>query len=226
MNIENEVFKKFIPNFDKLLRYGFKKKNNNFIFEKMFKDGEFRATVKISSDGTVTGNVFDIENDEEYLPLRLEGRQGAFVGDVRGAYIEILTDIRDKCFLENNFLTPQANSLAQKIYSKYGDKPVFMWEKYPTFGVFKNPDSDKWYFLVMNIERNKLGEKTKGYVEVANLKLDPKEILELVGEKGFYQAYHMNKKYWITIALDGTLTDERILELIEKSHAFTLKKKR
>ena len=34
----------------------------------------------------------------------------------------------------------------------------------------------------------------------------------------------MNKKYWITVILDETLSDKEIMELIEESHSFTVKK--
>ena len=50
-----------------------------------------------------------------------------------------------------------------------------------------------------------------------NVKLDKDEITELLKTRGFYPAYHMNKKNWITILLDDTISDEVIMCLIEKS---------
>ena len=35
----------------------------------------------------------------------------------------------------------------------------------------------------------------------------------------------MNKRYWISVALDDTLSDEEVLELIERSWNLTTKKK-
>ena len=54
-----------------------------------------------------------------------------------------------------------------------------------------------------------------------NIKLLPEKITELLKRKGFYPAYHMNKKNWITIILDETLEDEEIMGYIRKSHQFT-----
>ncbi|MFR6967541.1 MmcQ/YjbR family DNA-binding protein, partial [Streptococcus pneumoniae] len=37
-------------------------------------------------------------------------------------------------------------------------------------------------------------------------------------------AFHMSKRYWISVSLDDTLSDEEVLELIEKSWNLTSKK--
>ena len=39
-------------------------------------------------------------------------------------------------------------------------------------------------------------------------------------------AYHMNKKHWISIILDGSMTEEEIGQLIEDSYALTAPKRR
>ena len=38
---------------------------------------------------------------------------------------------------------------------------------------------------------------------------------------GIYPAYHMNHKTWISVVLDETLPDEKILELIDTSYQLT-----
>lgn len=52
-----------------------------------------------------------------------------------------------------------------------------------------------------------------------NLKCDPEEAIEL---RETYEAvrpgYHMNKKHWNTILMDGTLPDKLILTWIDKSY--------
>ena len=39
-------------------------------------------------------------------------------------------------------------------------------------------------------------------------------------------AYHMNKRHWVSVVLDGSMTDEEILPLIRKSYDLTAKKLR
>ncbi|TVW09675.1 MmcQ/YjbR family DNA-binding protein, partial [Streptococcus pneumoniae] len=36
--------------------------------------------------------------------------------------------------------------------------------------------------------------------------------------------FHMSKRYWIRVTIDNTLSDQKVLELIEKSWNLTYKK--
>ena len=224
MSIEDEIFLKYSPNFEKLKKYGFKLFGRTYMTKEMFFDNDFMAEISVSSDGRIKGKVNDTENGEIYLPLRIKNQEGAFTGKVREAYVQLLTTIREKCFDKNYFVTSQANRIASLIYQKYGDNPVFMWEDYPTFGIYKNAETNKWYGLIMYISRTKLAENSEQFVEIINLKLDKDKIQELLKKDGFYPAYHMNKKLWITIALDGTISDSDILKYIYESYSYTVKK--
>ena len=55
--------------------------------------------------------------------------------------------------------------------------------------------------------------------ESINLKVDPEEALEL---RERYQAvqpgYHMNKKHWNTIVLDGSVPDKLLMRWIDRSY--------
>ena len=223
--MNEDIFIKFTPNFDKLLEYGFKKNKKDYSIQKNFMNNSFKAVITVSGSGKVSGTVYDLENDEEFLPLRIENQEGAFIGEVKSAYINILTDIREKCFTENYFASKQGNRITNLIYQKYKDKPLFLWDDSPDAGVFKNPESLKWYGIIMYIKRTRLGEPSEEMVEVMNIKLDKDKIPELHKCAGFYPAYHMNKKYWITMTLDETLSDEEIMKLIDESHSYTLKKR-
>ena len=225
MSIESEIFKRYTPDRKKLLSYGFSKNKSGLEVQKLIKDGEFKAFVQVSDKGEVSGRVYDAESDEEFLPLRVEDG-GAFVGAVREEYSKLLTEIRDNCFCENYFVAPQSNRLSEMIYEKFGDRPVFMWKEYPTFGVYKNQESGKWYGLIMYLQRSKLQSGLAGATDVLNVKIDKDKIPDLVKNNGYYPAYHMNKKYWITITLDETLSDNEIFSLIEESYSYTVPKSR
>lgn len=52
-----------------------------------------------------------------------------------------------------------------------------------------------------------------------NLKCDPETAAELREKyKEVTPGYHMNKKHWNTVAIDGTLTDKVILSWIDHSY--------
>ena len=74
----------------------------------------------------------------------------------------------------------------------------------------------------MKISWEKLDKAREGHVEVVNLKHD--QVANLLLEKGIYPAFHMNKRYWISLPLDDTLSDEQIVKLFESSWFLTSKK--
>ncbi|MBQ8063342.1 MAG: MmcQ/YjbR family DNA-binding protein [Clostridia bacterium] len=61
-------------------------------------------------------------------------------------------------------------------------------------------------------------------IEILNVKLDPVKIPLLEKADGFYPCYHMNRNHWITVALDGRVSDDYIMELIQESHALSIRK--
>ena len=74
----------------------------------------------------------------------------------------------------------------------------------------------------MRIPWDRLEKGREGQVEAVNLKHD--QVVDLLSQNGIYPAFHMNRRYWISVALDDTLSDEIVLELIEKSWNLTSKK--
>ena len=57
-----------------------------------------------------------------------------------------------------------------------------------------------------------------------NVKLDPVKIPVLEQADSFYPCYHMNRKHWITVALDGSVSDDYIMELLEESRTLSIRK--
>ena len=222
MTIEENIFKRAEVNEKALAGYGFRQSKGCWTLEVPFMNGDFKAVISVDGAGHISGDVFETATQDIFLPLRVESMDG-FASEVRNAYMEILKDIKEKCCHENVFIFPQTNRLADEIYKKYGDKPVFPWDDF-SGGVFKNPTNGKWYAIVMALNVQKVDKKLTGEVEVMNIKLDPEKIKELHKEKGFYPAYHMNKKNWISILLNDTVPDKVLFDLLDESHRFTIKK--
>ena len=224
MTIEEKIFKRAKIDFKKLSAFGFKKTDRKWIYCKSFMNGDFRAVVEIEANGNILGNVYETDSNDIYFPLRVESMEAGFAGLVRTEYQKILEEIKESCCQKDYFVLPQANRLAQIIYEKYGDNPVFPWEKFNHHGVFKNSNNGKWYAIVMNIDFSKLDRNLIGEIDVVNFKLREEKISELIKQKCFYPAYHMNKKSWISVVLNDTVSDEVLTILLDESHAFTLGK--
>lgn len=217
MSIESEVFKKYIPNNNKLIKYGFKKSNNEYKFSKKIMNDTFRADIVIDDKGQVIGKVIDIELNEEYTNFRIKGNSGEFVGKVREEYKSILQDIANKCFEKEYFIYEQTNRITKLINEKYNVSPEFLWNFVPDYGVFRNVRSKKWFGIVMNLDKSKIIPNKTGEVEVLNLKLD-ENVTKALKLNGVYSPYHSNKKNWVSIILDNTLSDEKIMELVDLSY--------
>ena len=117
----------------------------------------------------------------------------------------------------------QVNLIIAQIRDEYGAEPEFLWpERYPTYCIFRHSNNKKWFALVGRIEWKSLGRDGKELVDIINLKFDNGQALDFAeNTPGVDPVYHMNKKHWITIALDGTLSNEMVMELVKKSYLLT-----
>ena len=220
LSMEEDIFKRSHFLFPNLLDYGFQKMGNHYFYSKNFLNDEFRCDIVVDEDGQLFCKVFDLQTEDEYTNLYVSASVGEFVNTVRNAYQNILEDIRNKCCVTSFFVSEQANRICNYIYQKYEDKPEFLWEKFPGYGVFRNKNSKKWYGAIMNIDKSKITKDSgdSGEIEILNLKLDSVMISELLLKKGFYEAYHMNHHNWITVLLDDTLTDDEIISFLNQSY--------
>ena len=219
MNIEKEIFKRGKIDYQKLIQYGFKKDNEIYKYSVNFMNDKFRADITININGQVTGKVWDIKVDDEYTNFRIENNTGEFAGKVKEEYQNILNDIKDKCFINEDFIYNQTNRIAKYIKDKYNVSPEFPWDSSPGCGVFRCPNN-KWFGLIMNIDESKLNTHS-GEVEIINIKAN--NITELIKKEGYYRAYHMNKEKWLTILLNDTVKDNEIITLIDESYNLVYK---
>ena len=73
--------------------------------------------------------------------------------------------------------------------------------------------------MVAQLPRSVLGLSGDGVVDFINLKSDNVEFF--CGVDGILPAYHMNKKNWITVLLDGTVAKQNVKKLIKMSFDLT-----
>ena len=216
-----EIFKSYQFNQEKARAYGFVESSGVWTYSCMILQGDFVMTVSITADN-VYFQVFDQEMGDLYPQVHMESMTGSFVASVREACLEILYQIRKACFEVQDFICPQTKRIMAQIQEKYGNQLEYLWEKSPDTAVLRHEGNKKWYAVLMKISWDKLEKGREGLVEAVNLKHD--QVVDLLSQKGIYPAFHMNKRYWISVALDDTLSDEMVLELIEKSWNFTSKK--
>ncbi len=113
--------------------------------------------------------------------------------------------------------------LTQKIIEKLKEEYDFIeerpWARYPNYITLKEVESKKWFAAFLSAAGDKLGLSTDEQIPIVNVKADPDFVSMItVGNPGIFPGYHMNKQHWISIALDGTVTEDRILSLIDESY--------
>ncbi len=216
-----EIFKSYQFNQEKARAYGFVKNGEVWTNSCQILEGDFVMVLSITADN-VRFQVFDQEMGDLYPQVHMESMTGSFVGNVREACLEILYQIRKACFDVQDYIYPQTKRIMAQIQEKYANQLEYLWEKSPDTAVLRHESNKKWYAVLMKISWDKLEKGREGLVEAVNLKHD--QVADLLSQKGIYPAFHMNKRYWISVAFDDTLSDEMVLELIEKSWNLTSKK--
>ena len=118
------------------------------------------------------------------------------------------------------------NELETFIMETYNVVADYPWRKSPNDEVFRHGNNKKWFALIMAVPRNKLGLQGNSLLDIVNFKCDPLLIGSLRKEPGFFPAYHMSKECWITVALDGSVPDDKIKMLLDMSYQATAPKVR
>lgn len=224
MKLADELFAHYIPKKEALLAYGFTETKDGIFCKKAIRDGQFDLCLTVRGN-TLSAKLLDADFGDEYRRIDAEEEVGGFVAEVRAECEAFLIDLRDRCFIKRNFISDQSNRIAALIEKSYGVLPEFLWDDSPDCGVFRNQDTQKWFGILMNIDRRKLLPNENGKVEVINLKLD-ELVEEALRAKGVFPAYHMTKKNWVSVILDDTLADGEIAQLVDISFAHSAAKKK
>ena len=105
----------------------------------------------------------------------------------------------------------------------YNTSGEYLFTRNPNLQVFRHREKKKWFAVLMDIPRKNLGLSGEGEISVVNLKCDIRLIGSFRMEPGIFPGWHMNKDHWLTVALDGTVEDEKIRFLADMSYVLTKK---
>lgn len=70
----------------------------------------------------------------------------------------------------------------------------------------------------VSLNKTDANSDSREEAEVINVKADGSKIKEILAQKGFYPAFHMGRKCWVSIILDVALEDKEIKAMIHASH--------
>ena len=222
MDIIKSVFKFKRAVRDKLARYGFAENNGSLIFRALICES-LRLTVAVDKDGNVKTEVWDTETDEPYTLFLVDSASGEFVGRVREDYTKVLEDISEKCFETQIFKCENTAKIIEYARKTYGDEVEYLWEKFPDNAVLRRSDTKKWYAAILTVPYVKFGIEREGSVEVIDMRMDTKELEETVDNRKYFRGWHMNKKHWVTMLLDGSAPLDEIIRRLDSSYKLAVK---
>ncbi len=215
-----ELFNRKTVNAENALLFGFMQRENEYVYETSILDNLFLLQIIISPEGNVDTKVIEKATNEEYT-LYKTSAVGSFVGAVRDAVKEILIEISDKCF--DIFKSAQTKEIISYVREKYGDELEFLWEKSPHNAIWRRKDTAKWYGAILTISKSKLGIDSEEKAEIINLHIQPEKMASLLKSGNYFPGWHMNKKSWFTIILDGSISTEEICRHIDESYLLAKK---
>lgn len=211
------LFKNRSVKFDRLLPFGFVKQEDAYIYSADLVSGQFKMTVTVTKEGKVSAEVIDGFSNEHYVLHRVSGASGAFVGTVREEYERLLAAIAEACFEPDAFKSEGARKVIRYVREKYQDELQFLWQRFPENAIFRRKDNKKWYAALLILQKKKLGFTEDGEVEIIDLRGKPEDIAALLDGKKYLPGYHMNKKHWFTLCLNGSVPMEEVFCRIDES---------
>ena len=72
--------------------------------------------------------------------------------------------------------------------------------------------------------QNKIGLAGDNIIEIVDVRMAPEDVAVRVDRQRIFPGYHMNKKHWVTLLLDGSMPEEELLALVDESYALAAKK--
>lgn len=205
-------------NTKKLSSFGFVKNDGIYVYKTDILDGQFYIELTVLNGEKLFIRVVEKEFDEEYTLHLVPEAVGSFVGAVRGEVEKLVEKFERQCCETEIFKCRQTYAVIEYVKNTYGSDIEFLWEKSPDSAVFRRSDNRKWYGIIMTVPFKRLGVDSDEEAEVVNLKASPENIDRIIDSKSVFPAYHMNKKNWFTVVLDGSISDSEIFSFIDDSY--------
>ena len=210
---------------NKLEPFGFIRDGDAYFYADELLAGSFKLHVKVSNKGLVSTLLMDTESDEPYVLHLVENAQGAFVGEVRAAYQAVLDRIGEACGEHGSFHGGYVEELLRYVQETYGDEIEYPWKDMDA-AVIRSHLTKKWYAVFMKVHPSKIGLGGSQPIRIMDLHGTAEQVASLADGKRYFPGWHMNRKYWYTICLDGSVPMDELQRRIDASFALSQPKKR
>lgn len=206
------------PIIKNLIEYGFVL--NGGVYEYTDYNEELNMTLRVcvNQEGDFNAQICDCDTEDIYTLHLVDDAAGEFVGKVRAYYERVIKDITNNCFDSTVFMDRQTEEVISYVKEKYGGEAEYLWEDTPDCCIVRRQDNRKWYLVIMTVDGSKLGIEA-GEKEIIDLRCGEEELNRIVDGERYFRGWHMNKRLWLTLILDGRVAIEEIKSRLDKSYA-------
>lgn len=119
----------------------------------------------------------------------------------------------------NTFKTNQAHEIIEYVRKNYNRELEFLWVRSPGNAVWRRGDNEKWFGVLLTVAGNKIiPDAGDDAVEILDVRCAPDVTDFIVDKKKIFPGYHMNKRHWVTVVLDGRMATSDICRLLSASY--------
>ena len=108
------------------------------------------------------------------------------------------------------------------VKEKYGIDPEILPFSKEDYGVYRHPDTGRWFAVFIVKDRSAFGLLGFGDVEVVSFKIRDRMLADLVAQQpGYLRGFPASNWNWTTAVLDGTIPFEDICRWLDESYTAT-----
>ena len=111
------------------------------------------------------------------------------------------------------------------VKEKYGIEAEILPFSKEDYGVYRHPDTGRWFAVFIVKERSAFGLPGFGNVEVVSFKIRDRMLSDFMAQQpGYLRGFPASNWNWTSAVLDGTVPYEDICHWIDESYKATRKK--
>jgi predicted DNA-binding protein (MmcQ/YjbR family) len=81
------------------------------------------------------------------------------------------------------------SEIVDYVQREFGVKPDYPFKKFPNYAVLRHSDDSKWFGLVMNVPKSKIGFQRDDEIDIVDFKCRAGKVSDLSNQEGFHPAY-------------------------------------
>lgn len=191
----------------------FKEDGDSFVLERNL-SSSFTLRLFVRKDKRVFSEVYD-EDGETFLPYSIAGYSGTLLSRIQEEIDQIVSSLRNihsNSSLEKEILAYVREKYSTNAESLFGDDTL----------VLRRNDTRKWYGIIMSVRKSKITGDSQSIVRIVNMRVKREDVKDLVDMSRIFPAWHMCKRTWCTVILDGSLSQKEILSMLDTSYTLAL----